>query len=164
MIKKFLLSLMALASLIMANYSAQARIDFTLDECIKQYGTPYANLDVNNYEWHIGETYVQAWFDNGKVVFMHYARPFLKQFTGSEIQDLYLKNGGHAQGLILELYGTFGDDIPLVESSSSWVQSFRIITPEWSVKEQREKAVQAAFRAKEEAEKEAAKKKAFNSL
>ena len=150
-----------------AALNAQARIGYTLDECVKQYGTSYSNED-GKYEWNIGDNCLQARFENGKVVSMHYERPFLKKFTGSEIQDLYLKNGAPDQNLVIELYGTFGDKIPRAESSSHWVQSFRIVTKELSLREKAEHeavlARMAALRAEREAAEKAAAKAAFDSL
>ena len=83
MLKKFLLIGVA----IFLAVNCQARIGYTLAECVKQYGTSYSNED-GKYEWNIGDNCLQARFENDKVVYMHYERAFIKKLSGSEIQDL----------------------------------------------------------------------------
>jgi hypothetical protein len=173
MLKK---SLLIGALALLAAFNSQARIGYTLDECIKQYGMPYSKIDWDAgllYEWHIGDTYVQAWIDNGKVVYMHYAREFLKKFSGVEVQDLYLKNGGLSpnlwgnrppEDLVVELYDTFGNGISIADAFSQCVQSVRIVTPERLAKEKKLEAEQAHLRSEQKGQEEIAKKKAFDSL
>jgi hypothetical protein len=82
--------------------SAQARIGWTLEECIQHYGpdTPVDGADKNGnaVTWHTFN--VHGWditvvaFKNGKVADITYEKPTEDRFTLAEIRDLLAKNGG----------------------------------------------------------------------
>lgn len=93
---------------LLASFNAQARIGWTMEECIKQYGKNYTKTEnilaswETVYCWQTGYAMITATFEKGKVVRMHYTNtesiengdPDNGYFTVKQIKDLYAKNGG----------------------------------------------------------------------
>jgi hypothetical protein len=177
MINKFLL---IGAAVFLAALNAQARIGYTLAECVKQYGGQPEAIFAPGEEmmpdakyrgtviahWTVGETFVEVTFDNKKVVSISYSissdsRGFLGGFTETEINELYAKNGGAP--LNLQLSNLFGD-IPLAKANKGMARTITISTPAWIAKQEAAKQAVIAAKAKAEADERASNKTAFDSL
>ena len=97
--KRSLLTLMAIASLTLAN-TAQAGLGWTLDECRQLYGKPLSTMEMAGFPAtnFVYQSYtISVLVSDGKVVLSFYSKPSI---TDADLMRLLFANGtGWAPGL-----------------------------------------------------------------
>ena len=75
--------------------TASARVGWTLEECVQQYGKPYLyDKRLNSYSFRVGDVGALAYFLRGLVGKMTHVKAGGGEFTDEEINILLRKNGG----------------------------------------------------------------------